>query len=234
MPVSRGRTVGRLTGVAGALAAALALTTPIADASSHREGPFITSMPKVDGTDLYAFRSYESGREGYVTLVANYLPLQDPYGGPNYFALDPNALYEIHVDNDGDAKEDVTFRFRFSETSRDIALDVGGKRVPIPLVQAGPITDVNPAVQNRRETFRVDVVRGDRRTGTVQPMTNAAGGRTSSTALDNIGTKTSPMATTTTRRLHPHRHIPAATRRCSSTAQGSFRESRGKIFALIN
>ena len=80
-------------------------------ASSHREAPFITELPKVDGSDFYMFRSYESGREGYVTFIANYLPLQDAYGGPNYFALDPDALYEIHVDNNGDAVEDLTFRF---------------------------------------------------------------------------------------------------------------------------
>ena len=62
-------------------------------ASSHREAPFITEMPKVDGTDFYFFRSYEAGKTDTVTLVANYLPLQDAYGGPNYFTLDPQALY---------------------------------------------------------------------------------------------------------------------------------------------
>jgi hypothetical protein len=51
-----------------------------------------------------------------VTLIANYLPLQDAYGGPNYFAMDPNALYEIHVDNNGDAREDLTFQFRFTNS----------------------------------------------------------------------------------------------------------------------
>ena len=60
-----------------------------------------------------------------MTLIADYLPLQDPYGGPNYFTLDPDALYEIHVDNDGDAREDLTFRFRFENNLRDVALTVG-------------------------------------------------------------------------------------------------------------
>ena len=83
-------------------------------ASSHREAPFITKNPKVDGTDFYMFKSYEPGREGYVTVIANYQPLQDPGGGPNYFTMDPNALYEIHVDNNGDAAEDLTFQFRFT------------------------------------------------------------------------------------------------------------------------
>ena len=54
-------------------------------ASSHREAPFITTSPKVDGTDFYMFNSYEAGKTGNVTLIANYMPLQDAYGGPNYF-----------------------------------------------------------------------------------------------------------------------------------------------------
>ena len=69
--------------------AALTVMPPRATASSHREAPLITEMPKVDGTDWYMFRSYETGRSDFVTMVANYYPLQDPFGGPNYFLLDP-------------------------------------------------------------------------------------------------------------------------------------------------
>ena len=90
-----------------------------ANASSHREAPFISSQPQVDATDFYMFRSYETGRDQYVTIVANYLPLQDPYGGPNYFKLDPNALYEIHIVNDGGAVENITFQFRFQNSLDD-------------------------------------------------------------------------------------------------------------------
>ena len=61
-------------------------------------------------------------------MIANYLPLQDPYGGPNYFAMDPNALYEIHIDNDGDAKEHITFQFRFTNTSKGKTLPIDGTR----------------------------------------------------------------------------------------------------------
>ena len=115
------------------------LAMPPAQASSHREAPFITTTPKVDATDFYMFNSYEPGRDGYVTLIANYLPLQAPYGGPNYFPLDPNALYEIHIDNNGDAKEDITFQFRFKNTlNGDRRCTIGGKNVAIPLIQAGP------------------------------------------------------------------------------------------------
>jgi hypothetical protein len=75
------------------------------------------------------FRSYEAGRAALRDLIANYVPLQDPHGGPELL-LDGsrNALYEIHVDNNGDAKEDITFQFRFKNTNKDTALTVGGKR----------------------------------------------------------------------------------------------------------
>jgi hypothetical protein len=184
-PPSRPR--GPMLAATGAVLALAAASAALA--SSHREAPFITSMPKVDATDFYLFRSYEPGREGYVTLIANYQPLQDAYGGPNYFALDPNALYEIHVDNDGDAKEDITFQFRFRQTVRDIALNVGGKAVAIPLVQAGPVSGTFPATQNRRETYTVDVVRGARR-GARAPLARVGGGTEFEKPLDFIGEKT--------------------------------------------
>ena len=75
---------------AGTLLWALPLTTALA--SSHREAPFISEVPKVDGTDFYMFRSYEDGRAGWVTMIANWLPWQDSYAGVNYFQLDPDAL----------------------------------------------------------------------------------------------------------------------------------------------
>src|SRR6185503_8110967 len=80
-------------------AALAVLSTASALASSHREAPLITHTPKLDATDFYIFRSYEPGRSNYVTIVANYLPLQYAYGGPNYFQLDANAVYEVHIDN---------------------------------------------------------------------------------------------------------------------------------------
>ena len=185
---------GRVLPIVAALCAAFAgvLVSP-AQASSHREAPFITTQPKVDGTDLYMFASYEPGREGYVTMIANYLPLQDAYGGPNFFKLDPNALYEIHIDNNGDAKEDITFQFRFKNKLNGITLPIGDKNVAIPLTQAGAVTDVHSAALNVTETYTVDVMRGDRRTGQRAAITNASGGSaTFDKPVDNIGVKTIP------------------------------------------
>jgi Domain of unknown function (DUF4331) len=184
---------GRLAPVAAAMAALLAVAAAPSQASSHREAPFITTQPKVDATDLYLFNSYEPGRDGYVTMIANYLPLQAPYGGPNYFALDPNALYEIHVDNDGDAKEDLSFQFRFNNKLKGVTLPIGEKNVAIPLIQAGQVTDRNAPALNVNETFTLDVVRGDRRAGHRDAVTNAAGGgKVFDKPVDNIGTKTIP------------------------------------------
>ncbi|WP_374581457.1 DUF4331 domain-containing protein [Pseudoduganella sp.] len=173
--------------------ALLSALAPAALASSHREAPFITREPKVDATDFYMFRSYETGREQFVTLVANYSPLQDAYGGPNYFMMDPDALYEIHIDNNGDAREDLTFQFRFTNTIKNGAFTVGGKKVPIPLViNGGPISDVNPAGLNVRETFTVDLVRGDRR-GVRQALRHAgSGANVFDKPIDNIGNKSIP------------------------------------------
>src|SRR6476646_9806512 len=93
-----------------------ACVMPIAPAlaSSHREAPNITELRKVDGTDFYMFRSYEPGRDQFVTLIANYQPDQGAGNGPNYYTLDPDAIYEMHIDNDGDAVENLTFQFKFT------------------------------------------------------------------------------------------------------------------------
>src|SRR5215475_2479587 len=137
-----------------AVAAAIAMSLAgAALASSHREAPFITNLPKVDATDFYMFNSYEAGRSGFVTLIANYLPLQEPYGGPNYFQLDPQALYEIHVDNNGDGAEDLTFQFRFTKTTQGLAVTAGGKSIPVPLANIGPVSATDMSAQNVSESY---------------------------------------------------------------------------------
>lgn len=173
--------------------AVLAAISGLTQASSHREAPFTAAHPKIDGTDFYMFRSYEPGRDAFVTFIANYIPLQDAYGGPNYFSMDPDALYEIEIDNQGDAKEHLTFQFRFTNAYQNIALKIGDKSVPVPLVNVGPIgpgvTD-GDANKNLIETYTVTLVRGDRRHGSGALATNlTSGGTTFRKPVDNIGNK---------------------------------------------
>ena len=88
-------------------------------ASSHREAPLIVADPLADNTDTYAFRSTEPGREGFVTLIANWIPFQEPSGGPHFYKFDDTVLYEIYIDNTGDGVEDVTYQFRFKTKFRN-------------------------------------------------------------------------------------------------------------------
>ena len=173
------------------------LGTLVLQASSHREAPLITSQPKLDGTDFYLFGSYEPGRSNYVTLVADYVPLQDSYGGPNYFQMDSHGLYEIHIDNDGDAREDVTFQFRFTNTPRGIALPIGPagnqRTNSVPVLAVGSIVAGSNGALNVDQTYTVTLIRGPRRSGVVVPIQDAKTGATVFTKpQDFVGEKTFP------------------------------------------
>jgi Domain of unknown function (DUF4331) len=174
-----------------AVAAAVATTIASASlASSHREAPFITNLPKVDATDFYMFNSYEAGRTGFVTLIANYQPLEGPQAGPNYYPMDSQALYEIHIDNNGDGAEDLTYQFRFTRTTQGLAVMAGGKSIPVPLTNIGPVSAADSSAQNVSESYSLTLVAGDRRHGTATPIVDAASGSAVfSKPLDNIGAK---------------------------------------------
>ncbi len=185
------KTLPRMFALAVVAVAGMAL------ASSHREAPFLTKNPKVDGTDFYAFRSYETGKAGYVTLIANYLPLQDPSGGPNFFTLDPDAMYEIHVDNNGDATEDITFQFRFAvplnNSGTGISLPIGPsdggtkQNVAVAFANVGNATDRSKL--SMLETYGVKIVRGPRRTGDSKDIKGADGGTVFTKPFDYVGRK---------------------------------------------
>ncbi len=112
--------------------------------SSHREAPEISKDPVADSTDVYAFVSPD--RPGTVTLIANYIPLEGPAGGPNFYAFGDDVLYEIHVDNNGDAEPDVTYQFRFTTELADPDTF---------LYNTGPITSLSSPNWNRRQTYSV-------------------------------------------------------------------------------
>jgi len=160
---------------AALLAAGVALTLPAfpALASSHREAPMIAEDPTADNTDVYFFRSPEDPSKA--VLVANFIPLEEPSNGPNYYTFSERVLYEIHVDRNSDGVEDATFQFKFKT------------RIQTPntfLNYLGPITqlttngstvvsgnNINP-LYNRYQTYTVTLVehrrgRGNRNRETV-------------------------------------------------------------------
>ena len=233
--------------IAAALATLAGLSGGAALASSHREAPSIATMPKTDGTDFYMFNSYEGvaadgsgGRSGYVTLIANYQPLQDGYGGPNYFKMDPNALYEIHIDNNGDAKEDITFQFQFKNNFKNIKLAIGTQMVGIPLTQAGTVSGLNDAALNVNEQYSLNIVRGDRRSGTVSAISKVSGGAVFDKPVDYIGTKT--LGDKAAYATYAGKHVfDIAIPGCTGTGrvfvgqrQEGFAVNLGPIFDLVN
>ena len=112
--------------------------------SSHREAPEIAKDPVADSSDLYAFVSPTN--RSCVTLIANYVPLQGPDGGPNFFEFGDDVLYEIHIDNNGDGWADVTYQFRFtSEITNPNTF----------LYNTGPILGLGDSTWNRRQTYSV-------------------------------------------------------------------------------
>ena len=120
--------------------------------SSHREAPAIAKDPVADSTDLYAFVSPDA--PGTVTLIANYIPLEGPAGGPNFFEFGDDVLYAIYVDNNGDRKPDVTYEFRFNTKI---------KNPNTFLYNTGPIATIDSASWNRPQFYTVTrTVQGNR------------------------------------------------------------------------
>ena len=213
-------------------------------ASSHREAPFVSKYPQSDGTDFYLFKSYEPGREDYVTMIANYIPVQAAYGGPNYFPLDSQALYEIHVDNNGDSREDLTFQFRFKDAfpaGGPIRLNVDGEEISSVLRNIGVLSADDQTGLNHLESYTVSVVQGDRRRGTRNTATNIATGAAEfAKPFDYAGTKTfgGPGNYTTYANSFIHDiNIPGCSlpgRVFVGQRNEAFKLSLGEVFDLVN
>ena len=225
----------------GFLAAALAVTGAPAHASSHREAPGIAKTPKVDGTDFYVFNSYEAGHAGDVTFLANYVPLQDAYGGPNFFTLDPDAVYRIHVDNAGNGVESLTFEFRVRQRFNNISLPIGGVTVSVPVVNVGQITagPGGDAAQNVEESYTIKVISGplDHPT-TAGYATDAASGTTRfGKPIDNIGNKSVPNYHAYAASFIHTINIPGCTgtgRVFVGQRHDGFAVNLGEVFDLVN
>ena len=146
-------------------------------ASSHREAPLISQDPMADNTDVYAFVSPD--RPDTVTILANYIPLEQPAGGPNFPAFDDTVLYEIHVENSGDGEEDLTYQFRFTTETRNPDTF---------LYNTGPITSLSDQTWNRPQTYSVTLItHGPDRSERRQVL-----GTNLPTPPDNIGPRSTP------------------------------------------
>jgi Domain of unknown function (DUF4331) len=154
-----------------------------AKASSHAEAPLIGQDPRADNTDLYAFVSPEDTSK--VTMIANYIPLEAPASGPNFYSFDDSALYEIKVDQDGDGRADVGYQFTFTTQTRNPNTF---------LYNTGPIGSLTDTDWNRPQTYDVTFVHYNK-DGKVEPGgTNkpVVLGHDISTPPDNIGPRSTP------------------------------------------
>ncbi|WP_405678289.1 DUF4331 domain-containing protein [Streptomyces sp. NBC_01511] len=147
-------TVGTLSLVAAAAVTGLAPAT--SSASSHREAPMTAGDPKADNTDVYAFTSPD--KPDTVTLVANWIPFQEPNGGPNFYPFANDARYNIKIDADGDGKPDTTYTWEFTDHIRDSADQF--------LYNTGVVKNLDDPTLNFRQTYDLTVTdsSGNRKT----------------------------------------------------------------------
>lgn len=148
------------------------LRPPAGNASSHREAPFIATEAQADNTDVYAFRSPD--KPGTVTLIGNWNPFQEPAGGPNFFFFNDRTRYYLNVDNDGDARPDVRYLFRFKTHDR---------RKDTFLIATRPVTSLRDKDLQFFQTYRVIRIKNGRRTVL---------GRNLRVPPNNIGPRTTP------------------------------------------
>ena len=154
-PSARRRALAALTATA-AVAGGVALLGPGASsASSHRDAPFVSTDPAVDNTDTYAFVSPDDAST--VTLVANWAPFSEPAGGPNFFPWATDAAYDIHIDNNGDAKPDITYRWTFKDVDKR-GTQERGKVDGTFLYADGPVTTLDDENLLFRQTYDLTAI----------------------------------------------------------------------------
>jgi hypothetical protein len=163
----------------------------VASASSHREAPKIAGMSRLDGTDFYMFRSYEPGRSNYVTFLANYIPFQDPQGGPNFYNLEENAMYAINIDTQGSGRPELVFQFKFDNDAKNLAVISGGQKIPVPVINIGPV-DLSGKNLNVVQSYTVQVVRNSDYENGHFAENKTLGSTTFYKPTDNIGHKSIP------------------------------------------
>ena len=152
---TRRRVVAILAAGATAASSAALLVPGTSSASSHREAPYTLSDPLADNTDTYAFVSPDN--PDTVTLVANWIPFQDPAGGPNFYPWDNKARYEVHIDNNGDAKPDITYRWLFKDIDLRGTAERGATDGTF-LYNDGPVTSFNDPDLKFKQTYTLQAI----------------------------------------------------------------------------
>src|SRR6266516_467406 len=179
--------------------------------SSHREAPGISKDPVADNTDVYAFVSPD--RPDTVTIIANFIPLENPPGGPNFFEFGDDVLYEIKIDNDGDADADITYQFRFTTELRNPETF---------LYNTGPIESLDSLNWNRRQFYSVTKIREGN-----EPKTLATG---LASPPCNIGPRSTPDYPSLAKAAIHHR--PSGERVFAGQRDEGFYVDLGAIFDL--
>ncbi len=162
--VTAKRGLAALLAAATTVSGAALLAPGTSSASSHREAPYIQGDPAVDNTDTYAFVSPDDPNS--VTMIANWWPLEEPAGGPNFYPWDPQAAYDINVDNNGDAKADLTYRWTFKDVDTRGTVKNGGVDGTF-LYANGPVTSLDDPNLLFRQTYDLTVITPGSATGTV-------------------------------------------------------------------
>ena len=183
-PAARRRAIALFAATATAASGAALLGPGTSSAASHREAPYILNDPAVDNTDTYAFVSPND--VGKVTMIANWAPFSDPTGGPNFYPWDTSAAYDINIDNDGDAKADLVYRWTFNDVDKRGTVDRGpgngGKGTF--LYADGPVESLTDPNLLFRQTYDLDLITD---TGTTTTLVNDG-----LVAPSNVGKATIP------------------------------------------
>ena len=148
---ARTRALAVLTAAATVAGGAALLGPGTSSASSHREAPYISTDPAVDNTDTYAFVSPDDANT--VSLIANWAPFSEPAGGPNFFPWATDAAYDINIDNNGDAKPDIVYRWTFKDVDKRGATSHGDKVGGTFLYADGPVTALDDPNLLFRQTY---------------------------------------------------------------------------------
>jgi Domain of unknown function (DUF4331) len=197
---------------------ALLIGVPLASGSSHREAPLTSIDPTGDNTDTYAFTAKDA--PGNLTIVANWIPFEDPAGGPNFYQFDDNAHYYLNIDNTGDGKPDIRYLFDFNTKTRDPNTFLYGLGKPIQGVNS-PNQNLVQSYTLTREKLQNGSVVSSKVLGTGLP-----------TPPDNVGPKTTPGYEQTAEQAV--KSLPGGGKVFAGQRDDPFFVSLGRIFDTVN